>query len=233
MSLTYSTYVGAIQTLAASNGLDTNFFTILPDIIDYAELRILRELDLLSTVVVDDSVTLTVSERAVTIPNTFVVTNGFNVLTPVGSTAETGTRVPLTPVSRNVLDVMWPGNGTVGVPQVYAMTTQWNVVLGPAPDAAYLLETIGTIRPASLSPTNTTTFITQYLPDLFVAASMIFVSMYQRNWDAAGNAPGMGGNWEAQYEHLFQSANTEEARKKLNSNGWTSYNPAPLAQAQR
>lgn len=233
MALTYSSYVGALQQLAVVNSLDTNFYAVLPDAIDFAEQRIYRELDLLSTVTVDASVTLAAGTRNVTIPNTFIVTNGFNVLTPAGSTTDNGTRVPLQGTSRNVLDMLWPGVATTGQPEYYAMTDQWTVTFGPCPDGAYLLETIGTQRPAPLSPDNTTTFLTTYLPDLFVAASMVFLSMYQRNFDATGNAPGMGGNWEQQYQKLFASANVEEMRKKLNSNGWASYNPAPLAKAPR
>jgi len=233
VALTYSTYVGALQQLAVANSLDTNFFAILPDVIDYAEQRVYRELDLLSTVIVDTSVTLATGVRDAAIPNTFVVTNGFNIFVPAGSDATNGDRVALTNTSRNALDVLWPGVSTTGQPQLYAMTDQWTVTFGPAPDGDYLLETIGTQRPAPLSPDNTPTFLTTYLPDLFVAASMVFLSMYQRNFDATGNTPGMGGNWEQQYQKLFASANVEEMRKKGNSNGWTSYNPAPLAKAPR
>lgn len=233
MALTYSSYVGALQQLAVSNSLDTNFFAILPDVIDYAEQRVYRELDLLSTVTVDTSVTLASGTRDAAIPDTFIVTNGFNILVPAGSDTTNGSRVALTNTSRNALDMLWPGVTTVGQPEYYAMTDQWTVTFGPCPDGAYMLETIGTQRPEPLSETNNTTFLTEYLPDLFVAASMVFLSMYQRNFDATGNTPGMGGNWEQQYLKLFASANTEEMRKKYNSNGWDSYNPAPLAKTPR
>lgn len=233
MALTYSSYVGALQQLAVVNSLDQNFYAILPDVIDFAEQRIYRELDLLSTVTVDASVTLAAGTRDAAIPDTFIVTNGFNILTPAGSNTTNGTRVPLQNTSRNALDMLWPGVSTTGQPALYAMTDQWTVTFGPCPDGAYLLETIGTQRPAPLSPDNTTTFLTTYLPDLFVAASMVFLSMYQRNFDATGNTPGMGGNWEQQYLKLFASANTEEMRKKYDANGWTSRNPAPLAKTSR
>jgi len=237
MALTYSSYVGALQQLTVSNPLDQNFYAILPSAIDFAEQRIYRELDLLSTVTVDTSVTLAAGVRDVAIPQTFIVTNGFNVITPAGSAADNGTRSPLTPTSRNALDILYPGVTTTGQPEFYAMTDQWTVTFGPAPDGDYVLETIGTVRPPPLSETNTSTFLTDYLPDLFIAASMVFMSLYQRNFDAAGtatgNTPGMGGNWEQQYQAHFASANVEEMRKKGAANGWTSYNPAPLAKTPR
>lgn len=231
--LSYTTYVAALQTMIASNGLDVPFQTILPSCIDYAEQRIYRELDLLSTVTTDASVTLAIGNRQATIPNTFIVTNGFNILTPAGATASTGSRVPLTSVSRDVIDMLWPGGSLTGVPTMFSMLTQWNVILGPAPDAAYVLETIGTIRPPPLSATNTTTFLVTYLPDLFLAASMIFMSGYQRNFSASGNDPQMPVNWESQYGKLLASAQTEEARKKYASSGWQPLSPQPLAGTPR
>jgi len=233
MALTYSTYVAALVTMTATTSSDPNFQAVLPDTIDYAEQRIYRELDLISTVTVDDSVTLASGNRNATIPDTFIVTNGFNVLTPAGATASTGARVPLTPVSRDVLDMLWPGNASTGVPKMFAMITQWDLVLGPAPDGPYVLETIGTQRPTPLSATNTTTFLSQYLPDLFLAASMIFMSGYQRNFSSTGNDPQMPVNWESQYEKLLTSAETEESRKKYASSGWASLSPQPLAGTPR
>ena len=70
MALTYSSYVGALQQLTVSNSLDQNFYAILPSAIDFAEQRIYRELDLLSTVTVDTSVTLAAGVRDAAIPQT-------------------------------------------------------------------------------------------------------------------------------------------------------------------
>lgn len=233
MSLTYASYYAAIQTLVASQSPDTPFDTIFPDAIDYAEQRCYRELDLLQTVTVDTSVTLAAGARNATIPSAFVVINGYNILTPVGSGA-TGLRNPLTPVSRDVIDMLWPGGTTAtGMPVMFAQLTQWTVLFGPTPDQGYTLEIIGTQRPAPLTSTNDTTFLTLYLPDLFIAATMVFMSGYMRNFSSSGNDPQMAVNWESQYKALFASANSEEMRKKFNSSGWASLNPAPAATQPR
>ena len=42
-----------------------------------------------------------------------------------------------------------------------------------------------------MSPTNTTTFLTTWLYDLFLAASMVFVSGWMRNFSSSGNDPQM------------------------------------------
>jgi hypothetical protein len=101
--------------------------------------------------------------------------------------------------------------------------------LGPWPNAAYTLEIIGTYRPASLSASNTTTFISQYLPDIFVMASMIFISGYQRNFGRQSDDPAMAQSYESQYQALLRGATVEEYRKKFAASGWSSMSPSPVA----
>ena len=103
-----------------------------------------------------------------------------------------------------------------------AMIDQWNIIVGPWPDAAYRVEVVGTIRPNPLSNTNTTTFLTTYLPDAFIAASMIFASGYMRDFGSQSDNPAQAQSWEAQYENLIKSAGAEEVRKKWAGPGWQS-----------
>lgn len=227
---TYTTYVEALRLMAVSNSLDMNLTALFPSIIDYAEQRIYRELDLISTVITDQSVTLTPATRDATIPNTFVVVNNVSIFTPAGSNASTGTRKPLVPVSRDVLDTLWPSAADTGEPNMFSLTTQWEMAIGPSPDGAYLMEVVGTQRPAPISDTNPVTFISERLPDLFMAASMIFVAGYQRNFGGAGNDPAMGATWELQYQALKGSADVEEARKHFRASAWSSQ-PVPALAA--
>lgn len=227
---TYSSYVAALQTLVVSQSPDPAFTAILPSCIDYAEQRIYRELNLLNTVITDVTISTTATTRALAIPSTFVVVNDIAIFTPAGSTASGGTRKSLVNTSRSSIDVLWPSSQITGEPELFSMTDQWSMVLGPTPDGAYLVEVVGTTRPAALSATNTTTFLSERLPDLFMAASMCFMALYQRNFASAqgqsGNDPLMTGNWEAQYQAHLSSATTEEALKHHWGSAWTSQ-PAP------
>lgn len=232
MSLTYSQWVAELANLCVIDATDADFLSNLPSCIDYAEQRLYRELDLLSTVTRDTG-TLTVGTRNFTLPQTngrFVVVNGINVITPSTTTnPDSGTRNQLVPVSRDFLDVAWPSATGTGVPAQFAMITDQIVIVGPSPDATYTAEVIGTIRPTPLSSSNTTTYLTLYLPDLFVAASMIFMSGYMRNFGSQADDPKMAMSWESQYELLFKSANVEEQRKRFASGAWGSLSPNPIA----
>lgn len=227
---TYDTYVAALQVMAVSKAPDVPFATILSSVIDYAEQRIYRELDLLQTVQTDTSVVTDTTTRVIQIPNTFVVVNNIAIFSPAGSSREDGERRELVPVSRAVLDTLWPGTLQKGTPEMFSIIDQWTMALGPCPDGAYTVETVGTYRPPALSANNTVTFISERLPDLFMAASMIFISGYQRNFGQQANDPQMGTSWEGQYELLKGSAETEEARKHFWASAWSSM-PVPAQAA--
>lgn len=241
MPLNYTTYVSQIANLLVIGSTEANFQTMLPGMIDYAEQRIYRELDLLHNQVTDATTTASSGNRNFTLPITtgefdgvYIVVDNVNIITPVTAFSSNGTRNQLTPTSREFLDIAYPsGQTATGVPEFWAMASNTEMLFGPAPDAAYVVEVIGIQRPTSLSTGNSSTILTQYVPDLFIAASMVFGSGYQRDFSAQGDNPQMGSAWEAQYKTLFQSASVEQMRAKYQSEGWTSNSPAPLANTKR
>lgn len=236
MSYTYQQYVAAIANEAVITPADPNFVAILPTIIDLAEQRIYRELDLLSTIVRDQSAALTANSRNFTLPQgqgRFVTTQGFNVFTPFGTTT---TRNQLVPTTRDYIDNVWPSetaSTTPSVPNVFGMITDQTIIVGPPPDADYTVEVIGTIRPAPLSATNTTTFLSLYLPDLFFASGMIATAGFQQNFGAQSDNPQMSVSWQSQYDLFKASALVEQLRTKWQSVSWSSMSPSPIATPAR
>jgi len=91
----------------------------------------------------------------------------------------------------------------------------------------------GTISYASTTANTGTTFISTYLPDLLVQASMIYISQYQRNFLPTSNDPQMPGSYEAQYQALLKGAMIEESRKKFQADAWSAMSPAPVATPAR
>ena len=73
-----------------------------------------------------------------------------------------------------------------------------------------------------------------YLPDLFIMASMIYVSAYQRNFSSAsGNDPQMPVTYETQYQTLLRNAMAEENRKKFEAAAWSSQSTSSSATPTR
>lgn len=244
VGLTYATYKTQIAQMAVVEEDDVNFLAILPSMIDYATLRINRDLDLLIT-----SASLSGAEYKLTAGNRnlsfsqnlpdgsyFVVSEQINLITPAGQTdPNAGTRTPLLPATKEFLDAVF-GSSIVdnrAQPKYFAPFNDTLFLVGPVPDEEYYVEVVGTVRPAPLSEDVPVTFISQYLPDLLIMASMIYISAYQRNFGRQSDDPQMAQSYESQYGMLLKSAMVEEARKKYEGAAWSSQAPAPVASPTR
>lgn len=233
--LTYATYQEQLAIMAVVEQTDPNFVAQLPMTINYAELSCYRDLDLLYTTTSQPVYSTTTDNNQLVIPTAdFITIQDINLLTPSGqSDPLTAARQPLTMTTKEVLYNLYPSALAHGVPAWAAVLTQWTFLLGPWPDGVYTAEVIGTQRPASLSVDQDTTFLSIYLPDLFMAASMIYISGYQRNFGKQADDPQMSVNWSGEYRRLLESAGKEEMRKKFQSEGWTAYSAATTATPSR
>lgn len=234
MSMNYYTFVQRFSDELRAFKTDINPSIVIPSVIDYAEQRIYRELDLLATRVVDNSATVTAGARTFNLPTatgTFLVVESINVSTPSSVAFSAGTRNPLMPVTKQFLDITYPSTSFAGLPVYYAMQTNAQVVLGPVPDLSYPVEVTGTQRPTPLSSANSSTILTTMLPDLFLTAAISAAGDYITV--SGASAPLNMEKWEAQYKTLSQSALVEEVRKKYQSQGWTESLPSPVVTPPR
>jgi hypothetical protein len=244
MSYTYASFQAALaleMVVPNANVLEPNFVAILPTIIDYAEQRCYRELDLLhaetqqwfkmapyqraqsflasaaASANPSPAQQILIVER-VRIEPSNAVPGG----TP-GVRPTTGGE-PLLPTTVDVLDAffsgLFPNPGVFGRPTYFAPVTDQVLAFGPAPDQAYQFLIHGKCRPVPLysappADGTQTTFLTQVLPDLFLAAAMVSASGYRKNYGAQADDPRMAVSWEGQYNELLASAKNEETRKRF------------------
>jgi hypothetical protein len=232
-----TSYVTQIATMAVVEPANSAFLVILPQMITYAENRIYRELDFLFTSIATTAYGLTAGSRVISVPaGTLVVPEQINLITPAGtSDPNAGNRVPLLPTTKEFLDQVY-GSGLSanrGQPKYFVPFDDYTFLVGPYPDSSYTCEIVGTYRPDSLSATNLTTFISLYLPDLFIMASMIYISAYQRNFGRANDDPQMAITYESQYQALKASAMAEENRKKFEAAAWSSQGASTSATPTR
>lgn len=234
MALNYTTYgtsLASILSIVPSTTLtDSELFTRT---IEYAELRIYRELDFLYTVT-EGTRDLVAGTRTAVIPSTIIIANAAWVITPAATLPAAGTRNPLQRVSMEFLNFVWPNTATTGVPSYFAMQDNTTMVFAPTPDAAYKAAVLGIYRPAPLSATNTTTFLTDNLPDLFLAASCVFaVGAISGNYGASADDPKSAMSWEAQYQALKAGVDMENLRAKAWATEWLPFSPSPMAKESR
>lgn len=215
---------------AAAPSSNTDFNNFLPRILEGGEQRIYRELDFLATRQEDVSVTLSTTSRNATLPASNIVLQSANVITPAGSSPSTGKRNPLEIVSKEFIDQTWPSEA-IGktVPRYVAQLSATQVIVAPTADQTYKLETTGIFRPAPISSTNTSTYISLVYPDLFLFACMVVGCGYQRDFGQQADDPKISMSWESMYQTAKMSSLSEEQRRKTQSTNWSSYSETPLS----
>ncbi len=239
----FTTFISEIATITAisSNVLvngDANFQGISDVLIDYAEGRIYRDLDLPVVRVTDVSVTCASGVRTIALSTTqgvLLTVETLNLFTSAGTLSSNATRVPVVPASKAIIDTIYPSalSSRCGQPEFFARVSDTEIMLGPTPDQAYRTEVIATIRPAPLSSANSSTWLIQNYPELMVAAAMVSAAGYMRDFGAQTDNPQMAQSWENQYQQLLKSALIEVNRMKFQSAGWTSVMPSPIANPPR
>lgn len=230
--LTYAQFSADVAALIPTLTADPNLQAFLPLAIDYAELCCYRDLDFLAlhgTVSLGSAV---IGVATVAVPSSVVV---------LESLSYGPNSIPVPQASRDFVAAVFAGSAN-GPPQYFAVvgsasgggwTAGTSVLLGPAPDATYALNGYGTERPTPLSATNTTTWLSLNLPDLFFAKAMELMSGYAKNYGAQADDPRMAMSWSQEYDRIRAGAEMEEMRKKFQAPAWSAQQPPKIAVPQR
>jgi hypothetical protein len=245
--LSYNAYIQnvaamAVVTAAETGGVyafvDAPLAEITGMMLNYAELRIQRDLDFLSSQATNPY-TLTAGSNLLSVPiNDFVTVTNVQSAQLDGNGNVVNT-CPMTPTSREFIQNCYGGLVNAGTPKFFAMVgdtfgdggnTSNNILFGPYPNYPYSVLVTGTIRLPSLAtyatagPADTAyTTISQWFPDMLLMASMIYISAFQRNFSATSDSPDMGQSYEKQYQALRLGAIAEENRKKQLGSAYTAY----------
>lgn len=254
--LSYNAFIEQIATLAVVNFqnlggvnqfVDPPLQNATPQMLNYAELRIQRDLDLLNSQS-SNNYTLTAGQSVFPLP-----VDDFVTIQTVEITQNNGpdvvTSVPLIAVSKEMIQNCYSGLGNAGQPMYYAMygdtfgsnqDSNMNILFGPPPNYPYTLRITGTCREPSLYKSAVTgtadtayTYISAYYPDMLVMAAMVYMSAYQRNFSATSDDSQMPMTYEKQYQILRLGAVAEENRRKSQGSGWTAYSTPTAATAER
>ena len=219
------------------------FGLLIPQMLNYAEQRIQRDMELLNTQVMRGPYTMVVGSNQLPIPPADLLVIQ-DVLVNIG-----GTPTPMNPVSKNYLLTAWPSTSTPGPPRVVALqggdtatlgVSSTILLFGPPPDIPYQVNCIGESRMSSLAsfgnPTDAatkTTWISTWLPDLLVMACMIYVSAYQRDFGRQSDDPQMAVSYESQYQTLLGGANQQEFQRRWEADAWSAQAKSPVATPTR
>lgn len=218
------------NTSSATPSSDSDINFELPRILDQAEQRIYTDMDLLQARMQDYSKSCTANSRTLTLPTGTMVVEGVSVISQVGTTPVTspavGKRNPCERVSLDFIDTCCPQEkpGT-GIPSYYAPLDAETIVLAQTPISAYMVEITGTKRPASISSTNTSTYVSTYYPQLLQASSGLAFATYQKNQESITL-------YKDQYQSFLVTALAEEKRRRGESITTSASSPKAPAQEE-
>jgi hypothetical protein len=219
------------------------FTALIPMMLNYAEQRIQRDMELLNQQIARGPYTLVQGSNQLLVPPSDLITVQ-DVLVNIG-----GTPTPMLPVSKPYMLTVWPANAAPAPPKVMALEggdtatqglTSTVILLGPPPDAPYQVTCIGESRAPTLASYATTaeagtktTWISTWLPDLLMMACMIYVSAYQRDFGRQSDDPQMAQSYEQQYETLLAGADKQEFQRRWEADAWTALPKSPVATPTR
>ena len=158
------TYAELIQKIRDYTEVSDNVLTdsILNDIIENVEFRILREVDSDNNRRYATANVLT-STRFIDTPTNALIIRSAQIVDSDG-TASADNRDFLQFRDTSFMSEFNP-TGATGVPKYYSWWDQDTIVMAPTPDATYTIQLNYVLKDPGLSATNTTTYLSTYFPN--------------------------------------------------------------------
>lgn len=200
----YDGFVALLRELQATDSADTDFNTILPTVIQQAELMCYRDLDPVYARKYDQALTVTGGTATVTLPADCWILRKVTLLSGT-------TRSEVTPRQKSYLDEYWPDQSVTGTPKHYATPIEGTILVAPTPANGAVLKCDYTYRPAVATSGGTDWLLTNY-SDLMFYAAALWIAGYTKAY--SGEAPKDPGYWSTMYQSQLAKARVEEARKK-------------------
>lgn len=226
---TVAELMGGIEVTNPSSATptaDDDFNAIYPSAILDAEGMMYRDpdLDFLQTRGTDATANTSAGTRTLAIPSQVLIVEQAALITPAATPPASGTRVNLSRVSMEWINDVYPVQSYTAAPvygqSYYAIFDGSNIIIAPTPNASYTCEFYGVLRQTTLSASNPDTVLTTYFPDIFNAASLIYLSAYMKNFSAAGaDNPPQAISWQSHYDSLKKGAAFQSARTKYLARG--------------
>jgi len=214
-TMTFASLQSDLQNyLERGTVLDPVVYAQLPELINFAERRIARELKVLGFVIAADF-SMQAGLAVYAKPDRWREIISINC----GSSATSNVRNQLFPRSLEYIRTYWPDDtqtwtstyGTSGPPKFYADYDYQNIIVAPTPDLAYPAEMVYYQQPPLLDNTNTTNWITQYAPNLLLYSALLECAPFLKNDERIAT-------WQAMYDRTAATLNAESDDAVLDRN---------------
>lgn len=169
------TYDELVTNIRNYTEVGSNVFTnsVINTFITMAENRIMRDIDL-DVFKKEVTGTMTSGNKFLTTP-TDLLTHRYLLLTSAG-----GEQIFLDFRDTSFMKEYWADGTDTGVPKYYAVWDQNTFYVAPTPSSNYVVELGYIYRPAQLSSTNNTTWISNNAPEALLYACLIQAYSYTK-----------------------------------------------------
>jgi len=197
------TYDELVTNIRNYTEVDANVFSnsVINTFITMAENRILRDIDL-DVFKLEVAGNLSANNRFLTAP-TDILTHRYMLLT-----SPTGDQLFLDFRDTSFMKEYWPDGTQTGVPKYYAVWDQNTFYVAPTPSLAYTVELGYIYRPAQLSATNPTTWVSTNAPEALLYACLIQAYSYTKG------PPDMLAYFNNSYKEAIQGLGIEQQGRR-------------------
>jgi len=197
------TYDELVTNIRNYTEVDANVFSnsVINTFITMAENRILRDIDL-DVFKLEVAGNLSANNRFLTAP-TDILTHRYMMLT-----SPTGDQIFLDFRDTSFMKEYWPDGTELGVPKYYSVWDQNTFYVAPTPSLAYSVELGYIYRPAQLSATNPTTWVSTNAPEALLYACLIQAYSYTKG------PPDMLAYFNNAYKEAIQGLGIEQQGRR-------------------
>jgi hypothetical protein len=200
MTMTYNSLSNQILSYSLRKN-DPDTIAQIPNFINQAEQRIARE---------SKNVGLEVYVSGSFISNSSVLAKPArwrrNISFNYGTGEENNDRNPILLRSYEFVRNYWPNDTKTGTPKFYSDYGYGHLLIAPTPDQAYPFEYTYLEIPESLSENNQTNWLTNFVPDVLLYASLLEAIPFLQNDERIGV-------WQSMYDRALSSLNGQDDQR--------------------
>lgn len=169
------TYITLVDDLIAACENDGDeFLAYVPNMVDRAEERLVKDLDDYGLVSYN-SATFTINTNTVTLPTDTRVIKNVNIVAD-------GSKINLLMRTDEFISDYWPVSASVGTPKYYGRKDNTNIVFAPTATSTFTGEIVAIIKPDTLTSLAPTNYFTDFCYDLLWNACMVEAMMFQKDY---------------------------------------------------
>jgi hypothetical protein len=172
----YTYLVGDI--IAAAEDDSTEFYNYIPNMVNRAEERLIKDLDDYGLVTYT-SVAVSASNNKVTLPSGTRIVKNVNI-------TSNGSKINLLQRTDEFINDYWPVSASTSEPKYYARRNNTTILIAPTPASTVNGEIVHVNKPTALTSANQTNYFSDYAYDLLFNASMIEAMLFMKNYSQVG-----------------------------------------------